>query len=113
MSSEHPVVGLKAYFAVIITLLVLTGVTVWAAFQDFGALNNVVMLAIAFFKAFLVAAIFMHLKWGARINWLFAGSGVAFFLILMAFVVADYKGRAWQTRIQPWQASAPAAGPTH
>lgn len=112
MSDQHHVVGLKTYFAVISALMVLTGVTVWAAFQDFGPLNNVIMLAIAFVKAFLVVAIFMHLKYSARINWVFAASGLLFFIVMMAFVVADYKGRHYQYRAQPWmQPAAAAAAP--
>ena len=113
MSEQHHVVGLKTYFAVISALMVLTGVTVLAAYQDFGALNNVIMLAIAFVKAFLVVAIFMHLKYSARINWVFAASGLAFFLIMIAFVVADYKGREMQYRPEPWQKPVAAVPASH
>ncbi len=111
MSDQHHVVGVKTYLGVILALMALTGVTVAAAFQDFGPLNNVIMLAIAFVKAFLVAAIFMHLKYSARINWVFAASGLLFFLIMIGFVVGDYKGKAWQYRAQPWlqPATPPAA----
>ena len=112
MSDQHHVVGLKPYLAVISALLALTALTVFAAFRDFGALNNVIMLAIAFAKAFLVAAIFMHLKYSARINWVFAASGLVFFLVMISFVVADYKGRTWQYRAQPWQAQAQVSSPS-
>lgn len=112
MSEQHHVVPLKTYFAVITALMVLTGVTVLVAFQDFGAMNNVIMLSIAFVKAFLVVAIFMHLKYSARINWVFAGSGVLFFLVMIAFVVADYKGRAYQYHPDAWLKPAVVA-PSH
>jgi len=106
--SENHVVGLKAYFAVITTLLVLTAITVWAAFNDFGSANTVVAMAIAAIKALVVAAIFMHLKFAARINWVFAASGIVFLMIMILFVVADIQGRHWQYLPQPWE-KAPAA----
>lgn len=105
--SDH-VVGLKAYFAVITTLMVLTAVTVWAAFNDFGAMNTPLALAIAGAKALVVAAIFMHLKYSPKINWAFAGSGIVFFLIMIAFVVGDIAGRSLQYRAKAWR-EAPAA----
>ena len=100
-SHEHP--GLKAYFGVISLLMALTALTVWAAFHDFGALNTPVALLIAFVKAFAVAAIFMHLRGSPRINWAFAGSGLIFLLLLIAFVVGDIKGRRIQYHAQPWE----------
>ena len=35
-----------------------------------GALNNVVMLAIALTKALLVILFFMHVRWSTRLTWL-------------------------------------------
>ena len=103
MSAKHHVVGVGTYLAVIAALMVLTLITVWAAFQDFGALNTPVALIIAIVKALLVAAIFMHLKYSAKITWVFAISGVAFFLVMIAFVVGDYKGRDIQQRPAAWE----------
>ena len=59
---ENHVVGLKVYFTIITILMVLTAITVWAAFQDFGFLNNVVAITIAVIKAVLVVVFFMHLR---------------------------------------------------
>jgi caa(3)-type oxidase subunit IV len=59
MSTEH-VVPIRLYLIVFTTLVVLTGVTTAVAFVDLGALNVVVMLLIAFFKASLVILFFMH-----------------------------------------------------
>ena len=55
---------MKAYTLVGITLLIFTFITVWIAGVDLGshAVNVSVGLAIAAFKAGLVAMIFMHLN---------------------------------------------------
>ncbi len=108
MSQGH-VVGLKPYLAVITALLLLTGATVWAAFHDFGALNTPIALGIAAIKALIVAAIFMHLKYSPRINWLFASCGVVFVLIMIAFVVGDVKGEHMQYQAQQWNPPPVAA----
>jgi cytochrome c peroxidase len=63
------VVSWQILTAVLAALLVLTGITVGAAFIDMGeSLNVFVALAIATVKATLVAAIFMHLRWDKPIN---------------------------------------------
>jgi len=50
------------------TLMVLTYVTVLVASFDLGAINLVVALMIATFKASLVCLYFMHLRWGNPLN---------------------------------------------
>jgi cytochrome c oxidase subunit 4 len=112
MSGNH-VVGLKSYFAVIVSLLALTVVTVWAAFQDFGYANTLVAMGIAVIKTLLVVAIFMHLKYAARINWVFAASGVIFLAVLIGFVVGDIKGRRMQVQAQPWDPPVAATAVHH
>jgi len=44
--SEH-IVSPRIYLGIILTLMALTGVTVWAATRELGPLNIVVALAIA------------------------------------------------------------------
>ncbi len=60
-------------------------------------------------KALIVAAIFMHLKYSPRINWLFASCGVVFVLIMIAFVVGDVKGEHMQYQAQQWNPPPVAA----
>ena len=77
-------------------LLVLTGVTVWAAGIDLGFLNVVVALGIATLKASLVILIFMHLKYE---NWMLKGFVLMAFVILAIFIgltffEAAYRGAA-------------------
>lgn len=95
MAEHHnsPTVGV--YLAVFATLMVLTALTVWAAFQDFGAFNDVVAMGIACTKATVVIVFFMHVKYSSRLLWLFVGAGFLFLLILFAFTMADYVSRGW------------------
>lgn len=92
--STH-VVPLKIYYGIFFALLVLTGVTVGAAFVDMGAMNTVVALSIAVVKALLVILYFMHVRYSSRLTWVFVAAGFFWFLILVAFTMADYESRGW------------------
>lgn len=88
-------VPLKIYYGIFGTLLVLTGVTVAVAFVDLGALNTVVALSIAVFKALLVVLYFMHVRYSSRLTWVFVAAGFVWFLILIAFTLTDFQTRPW------------------
>ena len=62
--AHHVDKHVKGYLLVGGTLLFCTALTVWLSYWDFGSrrANIVVAMALATFKAGLVAAIFMHLK---------------------------------------------------
>lgn len=120
MSAQHHIVPVRVYLGIISILMVLTIITVWAAFMDFGFLNTVIAVAIAVVKALLVVMFFMHLKYSARILWLYAGAGAVFFIIMLAFLLSDYASRDWLTRPQPWEtppaissAATPPGGAAH
>jgi cytochrome c oxidase subunit 4 len=83
------------YYTVFIALIIGTGLTVLAAEIDLGALNNVVMIAIAGTKAPLVILFFMHVRWSTRLTWVVAGSGFFWLLILFGITMADYMSRGW------------------
>ena len=83
------------YYLVFIALIIGTGLTVAAAELDLGALNNVVMIAIAASKALLVVLFFMHVRWGTRLTWVVAGSGFFWLLILFGLTMSDYLSRGW------------------
>src|ERR687891_343981 len=83
------------YYGVFLALLVGTGLTVAAAFVDMGAMNNVVMLAIAIAKASLVVLFFMHVRWSTRLTWVVVASGFFWLLILFALTMSDYMSRGW------------------
>ena len=86
MSSHayDPSATLRAYFIVFGALMVFTGLTVAAAFVNMGALNNVIALAIAFAKAAMVMAIFMHVRGSSNLIY-FCIFGSLFFLSLMFY----------------------------
>lgn len=107
---SHHVVSVKTYVSVFLALMVLTALTVYVAFLDFGhgLLNDLVALTIAVTKAFLVVAIFMHLKYSARILWLAVFSSIVWMIVMIGLTLADYKSRVWvESQMQrgiPWQA---------
>jgi cytochrome c oxidase subunit 4 len=93
VSDEIHVEPLKTYLHVFLALMVLTALTVWAAYQDLGAWNAVLALAIASAKALLVAIVFMHLRRAERLVWLFAGAAILWLLILFGLTLADVDTR--------------------
>jgi|SoiMethySBSTD1v2_1073268.scaffolds.fasta_scaffold524940_2 cytochrome c oxidase subunit 4 len=93
--SAHHVPSLRSYVASFVALLVLTGMTVAAAYVDLGAMSTLVAITIAGVKALIVALWFMHLRATGRLTWVFAASGVAWFLLLVVLMMADFDSRAW------------------
>jgi cytochrome c oxidase subunit IV len=78
-------------------LLVLTAVTVKAAFIDLGAFNPVIALLIATIKATLVILYFMHVKGASeKLTGVVVVSGFFFLAILLSLSLADYMTRAWR-----------------
>lgn len=112
---SHHVVSVKTYIGIFLALMVLTALTVYVAFLDFGhgLLNDLVAMTIAVTKAFLVVAIFMHLKYSARILWLAVFSSIVWMVVMIGLTLADYKSRVWvQSQMQrgvPWEAH-PSSG---
>ena len=95
-SNEHHIVPLSTYYLIFFALLVGTALTWWVATIDLGAMNNVIMLAIAVTKATLVVLFFMHVKYGSKLTWLVVLGSVFFLLILIVLTLNDYMTRAWQ-----------------
>jgi cytochrome c oxidase subunit 4 len=114
---EHPVVSIKTYVSVFVALMVLTALTVFVAFVDFGhgLLNDLVAMTIAVIKALLVLVIFMHLKYSARLLWLIAASSVVWLVIMVGLTLTDYRSRDWiESQAQrglPWAANPPIEQP--
>jgi cytochrome c oxidase subunit 4 len=114
---DHPVVPVKTYLTIFGALMVLTALTVWVAFIDFGhgLLNDTVAMSIAVLKALLVLVIFMHLKYSAKILWLIAGSSVIWMIIMIGLTLTDYRSREWiesqAQRAIPWASNPPIEQP--
>lgn len=73
--------------------MVLTAITVWVSFQDFGAWNDVVALTIAVIKASLVVLFFMHIYYSTRLSKLVVVSGLVWLFILIGLTLSDYLSR--------------------
>jgi cytochrome c oxidase subunit IV len=90
--TEHTVQP-GTYLVIIITLLVLTGLTVYAATIDLEQFNIVVALAIATLKATLVVLIFMHAKYSPRRTQMVILAAVFWLAILLFMTMSDYVSR--------------------
>ena len=102
---EHHIVSPFIYLAILLSLLVATGLTVWASFIDLGEWhiapgltlfwNPVVALAIACTKMTLVVLFFMHVKYSRKLTKLTVASGFFVFIVLVGMTMTDYFTRAW------------------
>jgi len=96
MSTDHaPIVPIRTYVTIFVSLLVFTGITVFAAHQDFGALNTTVALLIAVTKASLVVLFFMGVRYNTPLTKVVVVSGFMWLLILFGLGLNDYLTRAW------------------
>jgi cytochrome c oxidase subunit 4 len=92
---EHHIVTPFQYLLVFGTLLVMTAVTVGAAYVPMGPLNPIVALAIACFKAVVVILFFMHVKYQSRLVKMTVACGFFTFIVLITMTLTDYMSRAW------------------
>lgn len=83
------------YYTIFGALMVLTAVTVGAAFVNLGNLNFPVAVGIATFKATLVILYFMHVKYSSHLTKLVVASSLFFLAILMFVTMVDYASRSW------------------
>ena len=90
--SEH-IVSPGMYATIITTLLILTGITVGAAYVNLGRFNIVVALAIATIKATLVVLIFMHAKYAPERTKLVIIAGIFWLALLLFMTMSDYLSR--------------------
>ena len=97
MSTEHqhPVTPASTYILTFLALLIFTGLTVFVAGRDFGALNTPVALTIAVTKASLVVIYFMGVRHNTPLTKVVVVSGFLWLLILFGLGLNDYLTRAW------------------
>ena len=91
-ASVH-VTSLGTYLGIFLALMVMTALTVWVAFFDLGAWNNVVAMGIAVTKATLVVLFFMHVLHSSRLTKLVVAGGFFWLLIFFVFTFNDYLTR--------------------
>ncbi len=107
--NKHPVphiIPMLVYLAIGGALLVMTLVTVAVSFIDLGFLNILVALAIATFKALLVAFFFMHLYYDNRLYFFIFATSLFFLTVLISITMLDTMRRGdiydyRDTAIQP------------
>ena len=98
------IVSVDIYTGVYVSLIVLTFITLWAAFQDFGVLSLAVALFIATVKAAVVTLFFMHLNWENKIVW-----GIVIYpLFIFVLILLGTLGDASLLEQQPY--SRPSFG---
>ena len=97
--AEHGihVIPRRVYYTVFGILMLCTYLTVQIAFLDLGALNTVVALTIAVFKATIVVLFFMHVRYSSRLTWVVVIGSVFWLGILLALTFSDYLTRSWLT----------------
>jgi cytochrome c oxidase subunit 4 len=90
--AEHGVahvVPFQVLLAVFVALVFLTFATVAATWVDLGDMNLWIALAIATFKAALVALYFMHLRYDHPFNALILVGGLGILALFLALVLLD------------------------
>ena len=86
---------IRTYLTIFGALMVLTLVTVLAAYVNLGLFNPVVAMAIAIFKATLVVLYFMHVKYSSRLTKLVVLTGIFFLVLLLGETMMDYASRGF------------------
>jgi cytochrome c oxidase subunit IV len=95
MKSE-PLISVRAYAIVFLTLIALTLLTTAVAFVDLGGeLNSVVAVSIAVCKTLLVILYFMHVRYSDRLTWVFVCAGFFWLIILFTLTMSDALTRNW------------------
>lgn len=74
---------------IFVTLLALTGLTVWASTWNVGEFDIWIALGIAGVKATLVAAYFMHLRYDRPVNALLLIFSVAVLILFLGVTLSD------------------------
>jgi cytochrome c oxidase subunit IV len=108
--SEH-MVSPKIYIFIFASLMLGTGITVWAAFQNFRQYNIVIALAIATIKATLVVLYFMHARYSPHRTQLVIVCSVFWLAIMLGLTLSDYDTRPHE--MQPGEGRLVQPTPAH
>ena len=88
-TNEPHVLPLSIYLGIGSILIILTAVTVYVSFIDFGPFNLMVAVIIAAVKASLVALYFMHLKYDNKLYAMFFISALFFLAVFVVITMFD------------------------
>jgi cytochrome c oxidase subunit 4 len=99
MQAASHLVSPRTYVTIFLALMVLTAVTVGAAFLDLGPFNTFVAVVIACTKMMLVVLYFMHVRYSSRLTWAVVGAGFFWLGLLLLLTLSDYvtRGPGWLT----------------
>jgi len=100
----------KAYIKVWIGLLVLTVVTVWVSYYNFGTWNILVAMLVATVKGALVCLVFMHLLYDNRMNQVVFVSAFAFLGIFVGLTASDELFRTTEKAVAVAQETSAPSG---
>ncbi len=98
----------KAYMLVWLALLVLTAITVYVSYFDFGEWNIFVAMLVATIKAALVCLFFMHLKYDNRMDQVVFISSFVFLAIFIGLTLSDTEERPKVAAAQVHEVQGPA-----
>ena len=101
--SEHAETSIKTFVLVWITLLILTGLTVYASTVELGPFNAIVALTIATMKALLVLLFFMELRYSTALTKVAAVAAIFWLILLSGLSLSDYLTRGWSSYINPFR----------
>ncbi len=88
--------SLKPYWLVLFGLFALTGITVLAAYVDFGSpWSDLIALLIALCKASLVVAFFMHVRGSTPLIKFAVWTGLIGVVILFGLTLSDFLTRGF------------------
>jgi cytochrome c oxidase subunit 4 len=93
--TEQHIVPKRIYFIVFVLLIIMTWVTTFVATVDLGRWNIFVALAIAIFKASLVALFFMHVWYSTRLTKMIVSASIFWLIIMLFITMADLWTRTW------------------
>jgi len=90
------------FVAVWLILLLLGGLSLWAAFLGLGMWTPAVQSGIAAIQTALVFTVFMRLKGEPSLKWVFAVGGFLWLSFLFGLSMTDYSSRqGWPTMYDP------------
>jgi cytochrome c oxidase subunit 4 len=88
--------------AVYAILLALFGLSIGAAFADWGPGSTMISYLIASVKVGVVAWFFMRLRRENGMTHVFAGAGIVWLVILFSLTLSDYMSRGWLPYPSRW-----------
>jgi cytochrome c oxidase subunit 4 len=89
-TKNHHIVSYKTYLIILISLLILTGLSVAVTSVELGPLSVTIALVLASTKSALVLIYFMHLKFDSKIFAIMVGLVLFVFVVVIVITFLDY-----------------------